>query len=85
MNDDLHAVRRTRPTPVTGWADSADGRAVLDTVRTRIRTEQNTPAAHPRRRRRMLTVAAGVALTAGAGGIAIAGGLPFSTADPSSI
>ncbi|MEV4281675.1 hypothetical protein [Actinoplanes xinjiangensis] len=49
--------------------------------------EHNSPSRFvvkgTRTRRRALAVAAGFLLAAGAGGVAIAGGLPFSDSDPS--
>lgn len=82
MNDDLRSVRQTRPTPITGWAGSTEGQAVLDTILTRARTDIPRHKAKPRYRR-LIAIATGALLASGAGGVAVAGGLPFSDGDPS--
>jgi hypothetical protein len=82
VNDELRSVRQTRPTPITGWADSAEGRAVLDTILAQARAETPRPQAR-RRHVRLVAIAAGALLAAGAGGVAVATGLPFSDGDPS--
>ncbi|AEV86489.1 hypothetical protein ACWT_5472 [Actinoplanes sp. SE50] len=83
MNDELREVRRTRPAPVEGWADSAEGRELFDTVLTHTRAEP-VPRTSRRHRRRALTIGAALLLAVGAGGgVAVATGVPFSPGDTS--
>ncbi|WP_127503615.1 hypothetical protein [Actinoplanes solisilvae] len=78
MNDDLRRVSRARPPEIQGWAASDEGRAVLDGVLRE--TRRPSPA---KRRNRIFAIVAGAVLATGAGGVAVANGLPFSDGDPS--
>jgi hypothetical protein len=78
MNDELQAVRQTRPDPIQGWAASIEGQLVFDEVLARTRAEAPTVPARPRHRRTALigVTAAGIV---GATGLAAAAGLlPFA-------